>query len=170
MSATKNSRKSSRKNIRKIIKNVDLSHMTKIAVKNERERKLRVKEREKMVRTHIRYFSQKLLVKIEIMFFVCFVLVRRNIFRIQSARNGLRCANQTSINHSWWKIGATFEATSKRRDPLYVECVFRIVRHLKRIHRRWLRFGPLYGIGWVKIHYFLSKYTQSGVLTRWHSV
>lgn len=39
----------SRRNIRKIMKNVDLSELTKIAIKNERARKQRIKDREKMV-------------------------------------------------------------------------------------------------------------------------
>lgn len=41
--------KNIRRNIRKIIKNADLSEFTKIAVQNERKRKQRLKNREKMV-------------------------------------------------------------------------------------------------------------------------
>lgn len=47
----KNSRikKTGRKKIRRIMKNVDLSSFTKIAVKDEQVRKLRVKQRNQMV-------------------------------------------------------------------------------------------------------------------------
>lgn len=42
-------KKNSRRNIRKIIKNVDLSQFTQIALKNERARKQRLIERKKIV-------------------------------------------------------------------------------------------------------------------------
>lgn len=43
-------KKNSRRNIRKIMKNVDLSEMTKMAIKNEKERKKRLKIRGQTVR------------------------------------------------------------------------------------------------------------------------
>lgn len=43
------SKKKGRKNIRKIMKNVDLSLVTKMAVKDEQNRKRRVKQQEKIV-------------------------------------------------------------------------------------------------------------------------
>lgn len=49
-------KKNSRRNIRKIIKSVDLSELTRIALKNERDRKNRFEIREEIVRNLLQGF------------------------------------------------------------------------------------------------------------------
>lgn len=63
-------KKHSRRNIRKIIKNVDLSEMTKVAVKNEHERKKRLKIRDENVRN--RFYLNDLFFPCVIHDFLCF--------------------------------------------------------------------------------------------------
>lgn len=63
-------KKHSRRNIRKIMKNVDLSELTKIAVRNERERKSRIQIRGENVRSLILLFSSFKLFVLSVIFCV----------------------------------------------------------------------------------------------------